>query len=218
MIDGQRQPVTEHEGMLDAIGQLADIAWPDMPLEDREGFRLDDQGVGGRLRPPIADEVLDEHRDVVETITEGGNRHLEGVDAKEEILAECPRRHHLLEGAVRGTDHADIDSHGVVVTNATDLAALKRPQEPGLERPGEFADLVEEQRPPVRHLEQAGPVFLRAGERPLPVAEQLALHQMLGESAAVDGHQRPRGPGTAVVNRPGNELLAGPRLAAHKDA
>ena len=218
MLDREGQSVAQYEGMLDAIGQLADIAGPDMALEDRQRLRLDHEGAGGSLRARVADEVIDERRDVVEPITQRRDRHLEGVDAEEKVLAERAGRHHLLEGPVGGTNHPDVDGDRVVVTDATDLAALQGPEKTGLEGSGELTDLVEEQRPTVGHLEQAGAVLLGTGKRPLPVAKQLALHQMLGERAAVDGHEGPRGPGAAVMDRPGDELLAGPRFAAHQHA
>ena len=162
--------------------------------------------------------MIDEPGKVVEAVAEGRDRHLEGVDAEEEVLAEGARRHHLLERAVRGADHADVDGDRVVVAHPADLPALQRPEESRLERPWQLPDLVEEQRAAVGHLEEAGAVFVGTRERPFSMAEELALHQVLGKGPAVDRHQRPRGPRTAVVDGTGHQLLAGPGLAADQDA
>ena len=61
------------------------------------------------------------------------------------------------------------------------LPRLERAEELRLEIARELADLVEEQRAAVRLLEQALPAVLGVGERPLGVAEQLALEQRLGD-------------------------------------
>ena len=55
---------------------------------------------------------------------------------------------------------------------------------------GQLADLVEEDRAAVGQLEPAGVPGDRAGERPLLVAEQLALDEPRGQGRAVDLDQR----------------------------
>ncbi len=45
------------------------------------------------------------------------------------------------------------------------------------------------------------------------MTEELARHEVRGERATIDDLERPGAPGSEVVKRPGDELLAGPRLA-----
>ena len=71
-----------------------------------------------------------------------------------------------------------------------------------------LADLVKEQYAAVGLLEQTGTVTLRARERPLGVAEQLALEQRVGDGRAILGEERPALAGAVSVNRPGDQLLA----------
>ena len=52
-----------------------------------------------------------------------------------------------------------------------------------------LADLIEEQRSPLGHLEPAGPLTLRSGERALLVTEQLALDQAFGQRPDIDGDE-----------------------------
>jgi hypothetical protein len=58
-----------------------------------------------------------------------------------------------------------------------DLAFLQRPQQLGLQGRLEVADLVQEQRATVGQLEAPRARLRRPGERPLLVAEQLALDE-----------------------------------------
>ena len=53
----------------------------------------------------------------------------------------------------------------------------------------------------------------RAGEGAPHVAEQLGLEQLLGDRAAVDGHEQALGAPAVVVDRAGDQLLAGAALA-----
>ncbi len=63
------------------------------------------------------------------------------------------------------------------------------------------------------------PFLLRigAGERAAHVAEELRVEQRLGERAAVDGDEGPILPRRVDVDRPRDELLAGPALAGDED-
>ena len=65
----------------------------------------------------------------------------------------------------------------------------------------------------MRQLEDAGPAIVRAGERALLVAEDLALEQRLGNRGAVDGDERERRARAQLVDGLRDELLARPRLA-----
>jgi hypothetical protein len=89
---------------------------------------------------------------------------------------------------------------------------LQRPQQLRLQRQRQLADLVEEHDAARRHLEQPALGLLGVGERPLLVAEQLALHQLLRKRRAVDLHEQRVLAGTAGVDGPRHHLLAGARL------
>ena len=56
----------------------------------------------------------------------------------------------------------------------------------------QLADLIEEDRSPVRQLEAADPPLGGPGERTLLVAEQLGGDQLARNRRAVDGDERPR--------------------------
>jgi len=62
-------------------------------------------------------------------------------------------------------------------------------------------------------VEQAGLVGMGAGEAALLVAEELAFHQLVGDRAAVDRHERTRAAAALSVDGAGDQLLANTRLA-----
>ena len=49
------------------------------------------------------------------------------------------------------------------------------------------------------------------------MAEQFALQQGVGDRAAIDRNERPLRSPAALVHRPRDEFLAGPRLAGDED-
>ena len=56
----------------------------------------------------------------------------------------------------------------------------------------------------------------RAGERAALVAEQLGLEELIGKRRAVDGDERPLAAARRVMNEPGDDFLAGSRLAGQQ--
>ena len=139
-----------------------------------------------RPLPPI-DEEPDEPQDVFGTIAQRRQHNRKHVEAIVQISAKAALLQRLVEIAMGGRNHANIDF------------ALRR----------DVPDLVEEQRPPVRQFEAALTHRNRAGERTTLVAEQLAFDQRRWQGGAVHANERPAATRAAVVNRPREEFLAG---------
>ena len=78
--------------------------------------------------------------------------------------------------------------------HAVQPAVLEDPQQADLGRQRQLAEFVQQQRAAVGALEPALAGFDRAGERPLLVAEQLRIDQLVGDRAAIDADERPAGP------------------------
>src|SRR5213079_1080257 len=74
---------------------------------------------------------------------------------------------------------------------------------------GSLANLVEEERAAVGDLEESLLVGDRAGEGTLAMAEELAAQQRLGELTAVLRYEEPLPARALVVDRPGQQILAG---------
>jgi len=101
---------------------------------------------------------------------------------------------------------------GSLAPTGQNSARLERAQEERLERRRRLADLVEEERASVGELEETAPRLLRAGERPLHVAEELAAHQLGGSAARFCATNLAATTAAALVDLRGDELLAGARL------
>jgi hypothetical protein len=99
---------------------------------------------------------------------------------------------------------------GLDAAHALELALLQHAQQLHLHLERDLADLVEEQRAAVGQLEAPGLGLHGAGEGAALVAEQLRLHQVLGDGRAVDLDERLVLAGArAVVDGRGDQLLAG---------
>ncbi|MNZ33483.1 hypothetical protein D3C78_508290 [compost metagenome] len=112
-----------------------------------------------------------------------------------EVGPKLPLDHSLLQIPVGGGQDAHIDLEGGVVTYALQIPVLQHPQQLGLQRQRQLANLVEKQCALVRQLELARPVVDGAGEGPLHVAEQLALGHRFRQGGAVEVDQGRAGAG-----------------------
>src|SRR5712692_10057323 len=203
----------DQHGTLDRVFELADIPRP----------AVSNQQVVNRGRqrfhvllialPELVEEIVAEERDVLGPLPQGRHPQRDGVDAEIEILAEAPLAQRGVEVDVRGADQAEIDVHDPVAADRPVLALLQDTQQLGLEIRRHLADLVQQQRAALRHLEQDFLVHRRAGERALLVAEELRLDEILRDGRAVDLDERPFGALAVVVHRVGDQLLAGAVLA-----
>src|SRR6202043_3664762 len=98
-------------------------------------------------------------------------------ETEEEVVTEAPRLDLPVEIPPRRRHDSHIDPQPRARPDALPLATLDRAQELGLQRQLQLADLVDEQRAPVRLFEDAAPLDRRAGERALLVAEERGLEE-----------------------------------------
>jgi hypothetical protein len=117
------------------------------------------------------------------------------VDAVEEVHAEALRIDLGLQVDGGGGEHPHVDLDLLRAADAAYATLLQRAQQLCLQLGESCADLVHEERAAVRELEQAEALRVCARERAALMAEQLALEQILGDRAAVYGHEAacPRG-------------------------
>jgi hypothetical protein len=158
------------------------------------------------------EEVVDEGGDVAAPVSQRRHPDLDDVEPIVEVLAEAAGLHLRLQVAVGGGDDAGQNSDVGLAAHAPDLPLLEGPEQLHLDRRRQVADLVEEQRPRARHLEEARLGLAGTREAPLLVAEELALEEPLWNGAAVDGHEGLVAAVPAGVDGPGHDLLAGAAL------
>ncbi len=95
--------------------------------------------------------------------------------------------------------------------------SCKRAEELCLQRAAHRPDFIEEERAFVRLFEASLARTDCASERPADMAEELRLQQGLGDRAAVQRDEPMRSPSAVVVNRPRDDLLAGPGLSGDEN-
>ena len=158
-------------------------------------------------------EVPDQRRNVVAPIAQRRHANRDDAQAEVEILAERPLLDLLLEVLVRRRDDPHVDLDRARRAEPLDFAFLQHAQHLGLRLRAHVADFVEEDRAAIGLLELADLLLGRAGERPLLVAEELRLDQLLGNRRAVDLDEPLAAPQAVAVDRARDELLADAALA-----
>ena len=142
----------------------------------------------------------------------GGEVDVEDVEPVVEVVPELAQRHRLPERAVGGGDDPDVHLDRLDAAHPEEGAALQHPEQLDLGGRRDLADLVEEDGPGVGQLEPAEPPLGGAGEGALLVAEQLRLSSSVSGSAAqLTAMNGLPAPGREVVERLGDQLLAGAR-------
>src|SRR5882762_10041216 len=113
------------------------------------------------------------------------------IQAEEEIFSEGARAERRLQIAICSGNDADLYAYIFIAPYGPHLSLLQNTQQFGLQFKRQFTDFVEENRPSVRGLKQAGLGFYGSREGAFRVTEQIAFHQGRNQRAAIDGHKRP---------------------------
>src|SRR5450759_3953857 len=204
----------DHRG-LDGVEQLAHVARPVMTAQH-----------GERVRPetPLHAEPLVEQRhealgqqiDVRAPVPQRGHLHRERAEPVEQVLAEKALAHHPRHVAVGGRDDPHVHLNLAGAADVAEGRGIQHAEELHLRRQTHLADLVEKQRPAVRHFEEARLRAIGPGERAALVPEQLALQQVFLQRGALDDDERTLAPCAARVQQLGDHLLAGAGLAENQ--
>jgi hypothetical protein len=107
---------------------------------------------------------------------------------------------------------------GLSTADTLDLLCFDRPQQFGLRLGTEVSDFVEQKGSGVGELEASNAAIGRSGERPLLMAEHLALDEIAWYRRAVDANERPVAPRAGSVNCRGDELLPRPRFSRDENS
>ena len=133
---------------------------------------------------------MDERRNILASIAQRRHGDDEGAEPKVEILTERPRVDRRPQVTVRRGDDSGVHLDVAFGADASDLSLLQGPQQFGLDRRSDFADLVQEYRAAAGDFEQTCLVAHGARKSASHVAEQLRFEQRFGQRRAVDAHER----------------------------
>ncbi|MNQ38035.1 hypothetical protein D3C85_515970 [compost metagenome] len=133
------------------------------------------------------------------------------------ILAKTPRLD-LHQGIpVGGADEAHIHRLHLAAADPLQGAGLDEAQQLALQVEIHLADLVEEQGATVRQAGRPLAIPLSSGKGSLHMAEDLALHQIVGNGGAVERDEGLIPARAALMDRLGTDLLAGAALPRDED-
>ena len=178
-------------------------------MREQRGNGLRRKILAGRLQPQ---KVFGKGNDVLRTLSQRGNAQLELTEAVKKILAEAAISHRGFEILVGGGDNAYINFDFAMAAETVEGLAIEHAQQFHLSLQLQFADFVEKKRALVGHFEQPGLGGVGAAESAFFVSEKLALDEIFGKRRAVDVDPRTAAALRRLVNRAGDEFLAGPRL------
>jgi hypothetical protein len=164
----------------------------------------------------LFDDLAEERRNFFHPLAQRRNLDGQSFQPRQQITAESLLGHGLPQGRLRGSQQTNVDSGRRRLAERNHLALFDGPQELGLDWQGELDDLVEEERPALRGPQEARVGAIGAGERPLAIAEELALGEGFRERGAIERDERPlsTAPGMDRARRP---LFSGARLALDDD-
>src|SRR5690606_30866413 len=117
------------------------------------------------------------------------------------------------EVAIRRGDDPRGNRHGPAAAEPHHLTVFEHPQQLGLRRQRQLADLVEEERAVAGVFERAPPQAIGAGERATLVAEELALDELLRQRGTIDRDERRLRAWAQAVQLARHELFARSALA-----
>ena len=140
----------------DFVGELADVAGPVVEQERGDQVVAQPQAAAAALAGEARQEQRRQGRDLVLALAQRRQRDFGDAEAIEEVAPEPALVGEALQVGVGGGDDADGDALGAQVADRLDLAALEEPQQLGLGRQVEVADLVQEQRPALGSANDAG--------------------------------------------------------------
>src|SRR2546426_3221407 len=205
----RRQEQRPFHGVL----QLANVAGPGMGA--KQLAHLGRQRWHGQVVLPgePLEQGLGDEDEVVAPLPQGRQPEHDSAQAEEQIFPETSLAYPLREPLVGRRQNAHVHRARLRPSDPADLLVLQHGRRLGREPGGQVADLVQEERAGVRHLEQPRLGRMGVRERASLVTEQLRLDEVFREGRAVDGHERGAAAWSAGVDRPREELLPGPRLA-----
>ena len=159
--------------------------------------------------------MIDSHQlvDVLEPLAQRRHADLDDVHAVKQVLAELALGDQRREILVSRRQDAHVDRRFPGLADRPHALLLDDAQQLDLHVQRQVGDLVQEQRAALGGLDQALLVGDRAGEAALLVAEQLALHQLGRDRAAVHRHERPVAARAGIVDQVRDQLFAGAGLA-----
>ncbi len=184
VVERDGRSVGQHDGPLEHVLELADVAGPVVGHQGLDRLRVD---VGDQLAGPLRVEVQEVDRqleDVLRALAQGRHVQADHVEPVVQVFAKPPGSDQGLEVLMGRGQDPDVDRDRLRAADALERHLLQDAEQLGLDFEVDVADLVEEERAAVGLLEPTDAVAVCTGEGTLDVAEELAFQQALGQGGA----------------------------------
>src|SRR3989442_2498807 len=218
-VDGEDREVlrldhvrSEEDRPANDVPELPHVPRPGVAQKDLSRRLRDFAARAAELHAGFGEKLVRQVEDVI-ALPEGRQGDPEFVQTVIDILAEPASPYLSLEGDIGGGDDPRRHADRLLAADRLDLSLLQRTQELRLRGEGKVDDLIEEKGPPSGKLELPLLALMGSGERALLVTQELRLDQGVRDCAAVDRDERLLAPGTQLMDRASDELLAGAGLA-----
>src|SRR6266496_6248823 len=126
-----------------------------------------------------------------------------------EVLSEAMSPHQRRKIRVRRADDGHVDGLAPRGAQSPDAAILQNLQQLGLQRWREQSHLVEEESPPICHLEESSLRLSGIRKRPTLIPKQLRLEQMFRDGGAVQLDELPACSRAGLVDDAGEQAFPG---------
>ena len=147
-------------------------------------------------------------RNILGPVTQRGNFNGEGAKTIVQIFAELSLADQGQQVRVGGGDDAGIHPHHVGAAQALQFFLLQKTQQLGLQAQRHLADLVQEERASLCHLDSSRIRLHGSGESAARVSEEFGFEQGLGNGGAIDHREGAPGARTQLMNGAGHDFLA----------
>ena len=162
-------------------------------------------------------ERLDEHAGqqnrILGALAQGRDANRKRRQAINKILAHAAVGDRLSRIAIGRSENSHIGWNFTGAAYTKEFAGLEHAQQSHLQIDRHFGDLVEEERTPVRALEESLVQSRRAGKASLLVTEQLGLDQVSRDRTAIQREKWCIGTRALVVDGAGNQFLTASAFA-----
>ncbi len=188
---GERGSVGHHDGALDHVLELANIARPVIRHQrlDRVRIKVGDQ-LSDAIRVDVQ-EIQGQLEDVLAPIAQGRCVKTDHVEPVVQVFAKPAGPDQGLEVLMGRRQDPDIDGDGLRAADALKRHFLQDAEQLGLDFQVDVADLVEKKCAAVGLLKTADAVAVCSGESTLDVSEKLAFQQARRQGRAMELDERP---------------------------
>jgi hypothetical protein len=210
-------PVGEKYRPLKDVVELTDVARPRIGHEGVARFQGESLQGQRIVCTDTAEKILGQKQDVLRPFPEWRKAYRDDGETMVKILPKLTGADGGLQIHVGGTDEPRVGRLVTGPPESPDTVLLDDGEELRLKWRREQRNLVEEDRAPMRRLEEAGLGPTGVGEGPSLIAEQLGLEKRLWYSGAVHVYERTLASRTEAVDEAGEKPFTGTSFPLEKD-